>query len=288
VHAAVPPHSNRSLGIVPVRSSSLWRHWWITCLPPVLTALSSLAAHGQAPSPCPLDTIALATVRAVADGRTVLLEDGREVRLADIEVPGLAQGDAGRAAKAALEALVTGRTIALKQSKPERDRHGRMVAYIFVTRDGGERSVARDMIALGHARVAGRVVERSCLPDLLASERLARTAKRGVWSDSAYAIRQAEKPAEVLAEKGRFALVEGRVLSVRESGATIYVNFGRQWTEDFTVTVLKRNERAFAAAGMEPKKLAGRRIRVRGWVEERGGPWIEATRPEQIEILDGN
>jgi hypothetical protein len=67
----------------------------------------------------------------------------------------------------------------------------------------------------------------------------------------------------VLAEQGRFALVEGRVLSVRESGATIYVNFGRRWTEDFTVTIL-----------------------VRGWIEERGGPWIEATRPEQIEFAD--
>jgi hypothetical protein len=33
------------------------------------------------------------------------------------------------------------------------------------------------------------------------------------------------------------------------------------------------------AAGFEPKKLAGRRVRIRGWIEERGGPWIEATRP---------
>jgi hypothetical protein len=73
---------------------------------------------------------------------------------------------------------------------------------------------------------------------------------------------------------------------VRESGATIYVNFGRRWTEDFTVTILKRNERNFTAVGLEPKTLAGRQIRVRGWVEERGGPWIEATRPEQIEFAD--
>ena len=28
------------------------------------------------------------------------------------------------------------------------------------------------------------------------------------------------------------------------------------------------------------------RVRVRGWIEARGGPWIEATRPEQIEITD--
>ena len=40
----------------------------------------------------------------------------------------------------------------------------------------------------------------------------------------------AEDPAAVLAEQGRFALVEGKVVSVRESGATIYVNFGRRWT----------------------------------------------------------
>ena len=27
-------------------------------------------------------------------------------------------------------------------------------------------------------------------------------------------------------------------------------------------------------------------IRVRGWIEERGGPWIEVTRAEQIEFAD--
>jgi hypothetical protein len=42
--------------------------------------------------------------------------------------------------------------------------------------------------------------------------------------------------------------------------------------------------RAFAAAGLDPKKLEGARVRVRGWVEERSGPRIEAVRPEQIEI----
>ena len=69
--------------------------------------------------------------------------------------------------------------------------------------------------------------------------------------------------------------------SVRENGPTIYVNFG-------TVTILKRNERSFAAAGLDLWGLAGRRIRVRGWIEARGGEraWIAAERPEQIEIAD--
>jgi hypothetical protein len=91
---------------------------------------------------------------------------------------------------------------------------------------------------------------------------------------------------DVLAEQGRFALVEGQVTSVRESGGMIYVNFGRRWPEQFTVTVLKRNQGIFASAGLIPTALAGRRIEVRGWIEERGGPAIEAMRPEQIEIVN--
>jgi hypothetical protein len=99
-------------------------------------------------------------------------------------------------------------------------------------------------------------------------------------------MKQADKPSDVLAARGHFALVEGKVSSVRASGATIYVNFGRRWSQDFTVTIAKRNERSFAAAGLDPRSLAGRRLRVRGWVEERGGPWIEAIRPEQIELSE--
>jgi hypothetical protein len=96
----------------------------------------------------------------------------------------------------------------------------------------------------------------------------------------------ADNPADVLAERGRFALVEGKVVSGRESGATIYVNFGRRWTEDFTATILKRNERSFATAGLEPKRLAGRRVRVRGWVEAARRALNRGDASEQIELID--
>ncbi len=107
----------------------------------------------------------------------------------------------------------------------------------------------------------------------------------------------AETPSDVLAHRGRFALVEGKVVSVRESGSTIYLNFGRRWSEDFAVTILKRNERNFAAAGLDVKGLEGRRVLVRGFIEARGkqseagqdvwaSPYIEAERPGQIETSD--
>ncbi len=253
-------------------------------------AITPVAAEGRAP--CRLETFATAAVSAVVDGRTMVLADGREVRLAGVEVPPLdgvdnrgSRDPNAIAAKDALATLVAGRDIILRHAKPETDRYGRLIAHVFVNRGGMDYQVERDLVASGHARLSPRAGEQACAVAMIAAERSARHAKLGLWADPRYEIRQAENPASILAERGHFTLVQGKVLSVRESGATIYVNFGRRWTNDFTVTIAKRQEPLFAAAGIEPKKLQGRRILVRGWVEERGGPWIEAVRPEQIEVV---
>jgi len=255
---------------------------------PAASAQAQTAANtGSANSACKLSAIGSGTVATVVDGRTFVLDDGREVRLAAIEVAPPAD-KAGAAAKAALEALVGGQAVELRGAGRETDRYGRLAAHGFVATDAKERWVEAELVERGLARVSGRVGERGCAAALLARERAARAAKLGLWADPYYVIRRAEDAAAVAAERGRFAIVEGKVLSVRESGGTIYVNFGRRWTQDFTVTIAKRNETTFANAGLEPKKLAGRRVRIRGWIEQRGGPWVEATRPEQIELAERN
>jgi endonuclease YncB( thermonuclease family) len=244
---------------------------------------------GSAPI-CGGDVIARGVAKHVIDGRTFALDDGREVRLAAIEVPPFETGTAPAAARAALDALIGGDDIVLRRADISTDRYGRVVAYAYAVRDGEELFAQGELIASGFARVGDHVGSRACTLALLKSEDAARAAKLGLWADSHYDVLDAETPTDVLARRGRFALVEGKVVSVRESGATIYVNFGRRWSEDFTVTVLKRNERNFTAAGLDLKGLAGRRIRVRGFVEARGGtgrsPWIEADYPEQIETAD--
>jgi hypothetical protein len=87
---------------------------------------------------------------------------------------------------------------------------------------------------------------------------------------------------------GRFTVVEGKVLSVRQAGATTYLNFGRNWTRDFAVTISRRMLPAVESAGLALKSLENRRIRVRGWVEMRGGPRIEVLRASQIDLIGGN
>ena len=246
-------------------------------------------AQEQPPAlPCGGTVIAQGSVGHVIDANTFTLDDGREVRLAAIEVPPLAASAApgGAAAKAALDALIGGDAVVLRQADIAADRYGRTVAYVAAVRDGEEVFAQGEMLAAGFARVAGRVGSRACAAELFRREDAARRARLGLWADPYYEVLAAAAAADVLARRGRFALVEGQVVSVHESGATIYVNFGRHWTEDFSVTVQKRNERNFAAAGLDVKALTGRRVRVRGVIEQRGqrgSPSIEAQRPEQIE-----
>jgi endonuclease YncB( thermonuclease family) len=225
---------------------------------------------------CKLTALGTATVAAVLDGGTLMLDDGRELRLAGVEI--------AAGSRDALQALVAGRPLRLERLGPEQDRYGRLVAFAFAG-DSGQ-SLQSALLEQGRARVSARIGAKPCAEALLTMERAARLAKRGLWADPNFAPLQAENLAQLQADRGRFALVEGKILSVRESGATIYANFGRRWTRDFTVIILRRQQRTFAAAGVEPKQLEGRRIRVRGWIEQRGGPVIMAEAPEQIELID--
>jgi endonuclease YncB( thermonuclease family) len=260
----------------------------------ILLPTERAGAESRPSTSCRFEPAGTGKVRAITDGRSFTLEDGREIRLAGIEVPLLpGPGDlgtgakAGLAARAALESIIAGQNVELRQ-KDVADRYGRMPALVYVTQGMSLESVAHELLAKGFARVSAHVGERPCADELLARERAARQAKLGLWGEPYYVIVAAESGAELVAERGHFMLAEGKVWSVRESGGTIYVNFGRQWSQALTVTILKRNERMFAAAGIEPKRLENRRVRVRGWVEERNGPRIEATRPEQIEIAERN
>jgi endonuclease YncB( thermonuclease family) len=244
---------------------------------------------------CRFEPAGAAKVRAISDGRSFILEDGREIRLAGIEVPLLPpaggsgpNAEAALAVRAALAAMVVDRTVELRQNGAPADRYGRTLALAYVAGAEARRSVAHEMLARGFARVAAHIGDRACAEELLAQERSARRAKLGLWSEPYYVIVAADSAAELSAARGRFTLVEGKVWSVRESAGTIYINFGPRWGQALTVTISKRDESGFTAAGVAPKTLEARRLRVRGWVEERNGPRIDATRPEQIEIAERN
>jgi endonuclease YncB( thermonuclease family) len=227
-------------------------------------------------------------VAAVIDARTFRLADGREIRLAGIEP--VVSEDATANRTSALAAILAGRDVTLRADDDTPDRYGREPAFVFLVSSKAppaETLVQGELLAQGEALVSATVTDKACAAVLMAAEATAREAKRGIWADPT-AIKNTESPGDILAGIGRFMVVEGKVLSVRQAGATTYVNFGRNWTRDFAVTISRRVLPSFEAAGISLKSLENRRIRVRGWVEARGGPRIEVLRVGQIEMLGGN
>lgn len=261
-----------------------WSLAWRLAPPLAAAVFVSGAALGQgALTDCRFQIVGSAKIASVSESGSFVLDDGREARLAGLDLPaGYASG------QSALRKLLADRPVVLKKLGLETDRYGRLLVYAFTSENGAERSLQQALLAGGFARVAANIGDKPCASALLKEEARARKAGTGLWSEAAYQPRPADKPSDLLEEIGRFALVEGKVLSVRDNAGTIYLNFGRRWIESFTVTISKRNESTFTKAGLEPKKLEGRRIRVRGFLELRGGPVIEATRPEQIELTELN
>jgi len=71
---------------------------------------------------------------------------------------------------------------------------------------------------------------------------------------------------------------------VKVSGRA-YLNFGRNWRSDFTVTISPDDMKTFRHAGVDPYAYAGKRIRVRGTIDRMNGFEIEVASPEAIEVL---
>ena len=254
-----------------------------------LAATAADAAVGAAiPPPPGLAFDADARVVEIIDGRTVVLDNGETVRLAGIETPNRMDGESAPGAgslpaqaEKALAALVEGRRVGLALGEAGRDRHGRPHAHLVRTDDGAW--IQGELLDAGLARVHSLVDDRVVVSDMLVIERRARAGRRGIWSQSRYRVRTADEPDPGFRS---FQLVEGRVRAAAVVRGRGYLNFGTNWREDFTVSIAPRDRRRFEAAGIAVEDYEGRLVRVRGWIDSFNGPMIEATHPEQIEILE--
>lgn len=232
-------------------------------------------------------------VATVTDGDTVVLDSGLVVRLIGTQAPKLPLGREGFPtwplapdAKSALERLVLNQPVQLGYGGEEVDRYERALAHLFVHEVAEEPVWAQlHMVRTGLARVYSFPDNRQCLDQLFAGEAQARAERLGIWADPYYSVRTADRPAELAKLAGNYELVEGRVLLADQSGSRVYLNFGRIWKEDFTVVIEAPALRLFEKDGLDPLTLDGALVRIRGWVDNRDGPRIEVTHPEQIEVL---
>jgi micrococcal nuclease len=227
-----------------------------------------------------------AVAMSVVDGDTLVLDDGRQVRLVGVQAPKLPLGrknfktwPLGEASKKALERLALGKRLQLSYGGSRIDRYNRALAHLH---DSDGVWIQGALLREGMARVYSFADNRAVVSAMLTLERAARRERKGIWKQPFYAIRTANSVNRYI---GGFQLVEGRIRKVATVRKTTYLNFGDNWRDDFTITLTSRSRRMFEKAGLRPAELAGKKIRIRGWVKSRNGPMITATHPEQLEIL---
>ncbi len=230
----------------------------------------------------------IATVTNVIDAQTLELGDGRLVRLIGIDLPDLSYQDSGEFAEMSLRILqdmLLGQSVVLYQSatkdKGRMNRMGHHLAHI--KRQADDVWAQGSLLALGLARVRTGKRNPEMAAQMLGLESLARWEKIGIWEDgTGYSILS---PKETEGKIRSFQIVEGVVKSAAQKNSRIYLNFGDDWREDFTVSIPPGEKRSFSKQNIDPLQWNGKRIEVRGWLDSYNGAFMEINHPEAIRLL---
>lgn len=227
-------------------------------------------------------------VTEVIDPLTVQFQDGRLFSLTGLEIPDFNPYNPGPVTQMAirvLKDLLTGADTNIYQPEKKKDagltnRMGHQLAHLEKRENGAW--VQGTLLSLGLARVKTERRNTEMASQMLALEATARAGKIGLWALPEYKILS---PLETIGKKGSFQIVEGKVISTAMKNNRVYINFGDNWKDDFTVTIAPEFRTNFFKSKLDPLQLNGKTIRVRGWVEEYNGPFIEIDHPERIEVL---
>ncbi len=218
---------------------------------------------------------------------TIKLSDGQTVRLSGLHFIDYSQDNAGSFSltvmKVLNDMLVGQETILYQTAKKDWGRTNRMGHSLgHIVRKSDNAWVQGTIISLGLAMVKTGARNPEMAKELYALEDQARLAKMGIWAKDMQTL----SPEQAGDHLKTYQVVVGVIESVALKQNRTYLNFGKNWRDDFTVSISPEDKRAFNKDGMNPMEWSGKRVRVRGMTEEYNGPYIEIDHPEMIEVLD--
>ena len=204
------------------------------------------------------------------------LEDGRTLRLAGLDAP-QAELVLDRIAEAWTE-----RGVKIALLAPAPDRWGRWLAD--VNGDDGA-SLSDDLLRDGLARVKPEFETRGC------EAAAARDGKRGARGPPRALGRRrrypSPRPTSQRSKRRTGASSSSRAPSngsARAERGFILISAAREGLPSWRA---RKSEAAFQRRGIKLSALAGRAVRVRGYLDRRFGPRIEIVDPLMIELAEG-
>lgn len=220
-------------------------------------------------------------VSVVQDGDTLLLTDGRRLRLIGVNTPEL--GRDGRAAEAGAVAardrlrqllFMNEQQIQLRFDRERQDRYGRLLAHAFL-HDG--RNLTELLLAAGAGAqlvVPPNTWQADCYR---AASDAARDQRRGVWASPSH---QARSVNELTLRSEGFHVIRGRVTHVSHSASAVWINLAG----NFALRVERGDLPHFQRVDLE--RLAGSHVEVHGGLYARNGQLRMPLRhPTALRIL---
>ncbi len=254
-----------------------------------ISVSTALYAHAENAAPPDFSPLAFDTVlqpAGIIDPLRIRFTDGRIVHLAGLYVPDLTPydpGENGLKIMAWLEESTKNKQIRIYHSKDRdkgrKNRMGNQIAHLQI-RDS-EIWIQAYILEQGWARFLPDPDQAAMAPQMIAIEDKARAQGAGLWADKTLLY----TPETVKTVRDRWAIVEGRIYSSAMVNNVTYLNFEPDWRTDFTIGIPAPIRRLLGQQGVNLQNLSGRKIRVRGWVDDYNGPYIELTHTLWLELL---
>ena len=219
-------------------------------------------------------------VKKVIDGDTIIINDGRKVRLIGINTPEIGRdGEASepfavQALQKLNNLLGTDTEIGLSYDRQKKDKYKRLLAHIAFP-DG--RNAASELLNLGLAVSIVVPPNDSYLECYRKVEQQARSKQRGLWMLPENSIIAAEK----LSSRAQgYRFVRGTIKRYKTSKKSIYLELGKT----LSIRISKRDLKQFK--GLNLKSLKDSRVEVRGWINTyQGRQSIHLRHTDNIRVL---
>jgi micrococcal nuclease len=138
------------------------------------------------------DGVEFSKVSRVVDGDTVLLDDGRKVRMLNIDTPETVKENTpvmcyGKEASEYTKKILTGQSVSMISDKEKNDKYGRALRIIFLRGQDTanvEESINATLIKKGMARVGNYKPNITYEKQFKELEKSAKNNKIGVWACS--------------------------------------------------------------------------------------------------------
>lgn len=206
-----------------------------------------------------LKALPIVSVGKVSDGDSLVLSDGRRLRLAFINTPEVHLSESlALEAGQALSALVLNKTLYFRKGVQRLDKYGRLLGDLY-TADG--RSISMRMLEMGWGFLVVIPPNVVGLPCFLKARDSAQSKRLGVWSLPDY---QGVSSVSFKPSDAGFRRVTGRLEGLSHHGDSWWLNL----EGDIVLRIRPNHQSSFI--WLQLQAAVGRRVLASGWVVDRG------------------